>query len=396
MKKQKQVKQKWVKEEETFFPISGNATLYDAPGNGVFQLIEEPTMGGSRIGLRKIAEKFTFGFKIYDLGMENIMNLVKTDWAAGKDSSEVTNLGVIFNGLKGTGKTIASKLLANEFNLPVVIIGGPCKGLVEFMQAICFECVVLVDEAEKTFSEAGEMLLRMIDGVYNEARKLYILTTNQLSIDPNLINRPSRIMYLQEFGNLTEKAIEDYIKDNLKDKSKASLVTRTVDLLDFSTIDILKAIVRHVNVFGKIDEKTPLNIPRANYKFDIIAFYNVPKEGYEEIKKAVHAAKKEGKTTLQWWKQDWTNPNDPENKAYTTRESIMYRFEDSYPDETVITSNYSSLIRGQHVRIGEIVEEVDKDGFFVVKNDGDTEILCVITGYYDAPSLYRGKLSVVY
>ena len=394
MNNEKNVKQKWVDENGTFFPISGNAKLYETPGKGVFQLYEQPTMGGSRIGLRPIADKFTFGFKIYDLGIENIMNLVKTDWA-NSDPNVINNLGVIFNGLKGTGKTIASKLLANEFDLPVVIVGGPCKGLVEFMQSLCFECVVLIDEAEKTFREDGEMLLRMIDGVYNETRKLYILTTNQLSIDPNLIDRPSRIMYIQKFGNLTEKAVADYVKDNLKDQSKTPLVMNTVDLLDFSTIDILKAIVRYVNIFGEIDEKCPLNIPRANYKFDIIAFFSLPKEDYKEIKEAVHIAKENGKTVLQWWNQSWVDPDSPEEKDLTNEDYVRRVF-DCYADDTVITSHYSSLIRGQHTRIGDIVEEVDEDGFFVVKTDSDNEILCVITSYYDAPSLYRGRLGLVY
>ena len=390
MNNEKNVKQKWVDENGTFFPISGNAKLYETPGKGVFQLYEQPTMGGSRIGLRPIADKFTFGFKIYDLGIENIMNLVKMDWA-NSDPNVINNLGVIFNGLKGTGKTIASKLLANEFDLPVVIVGGPCKGLVEFMQSLCFECVVLIDEAEKTFREDGEMLLRMIDGVYNETRKLYILTTNQLSIDPNLIDRPSRIMYIQKFGNLTEKAVADYVKDNLKDQSKTPLVMNTVDLLDFSTIDILKAIVRYVNIFGEIDEKCPLNIPRANYKFDIIAFFSLPKEDHKEIKEAIHAAKENGKTVLQWWNQSWTDPDSPEEKDLTNEDYVRRTF-DCYADDTIITSHYSSLIRGQHTRIGDIVEEVDEDGFFVVKTDSDNEVLCVITSYYDAPSLYRGRL----
>jgi hypothetical protein len=231
----------------------------------------------------------------------------------------------------------------------------------------------------------------MIDGVYNETRKLYILTTNQLSIDPNLINRPSRIMYLQEFGNLTEKAVADYVKDNLKDQSKTPLVMNTVDLLDFSTIDILKAIVRYVNIFGKIDEKCPLNIPRANYKFDIIAFFGLPKENHKEIKEAVHSAKESGLTALQWWNQSWIDPESPE-ETDLTNEDYVRRVFDCYADDTVITSSYSSLIRGQHTRIGDIVEEVDEDGFFIVKTDSDNEVLCVITSYYDAPSLYRGRL----
>lgn len=391
MNNEKFVKQKWVEENGIFFPISGNATLYEVPGNGVFQLYDQPTMGGSRIGLCPIADRFTFGFKIYDLGIENIINLIKTDWA-NSDPNVVNNLGVIFNGLKGTGKTIASKLLANEFDLPVVIVGGPCKGLVEFMQSLCFECVVLIDEAEKTFSEDGEMLLRMIDGVYNETRKLYVLTTNQLSIDPNLINRPSRIMYLQEFGNLTEKAVADYVRDNLKDQSKAPLVMNTVDLLEFSTIDILKAIVRYVNIFGEINEKSPLNIPRASFKFDIIAFYGLPKENHKDIRESVHSAKESGKTVLQWWDQSWTDPDSLDEKNLTNEDYVRRTF-DCYADETVISSSYSSLVRGQHTRIGDIVEEVDEDGFFVVKSADDNEILCVITSYYDAPSLYRGRLS---
>ena len=111
---------------------------------------------------------------------------------------------------------------------------------------------MLIDEAEKTFREDSDVLLKMIDGVYNETRKLYILTTNKLCIDENLLGRPGRIRYIKQFGNLTAKAVADYIKDNLFDQNKADQIMNVVDGLEISTIDILKSIVDEVNIHGEI------------------------------------------------------------------------------------------------------------------------------------------------
>lgn len=90
--------------------------------------------------------------------------------------------------------------------------------MVSFIQQLDFECIVLIDEAEKTFKrgESDEVLLKLIDGVYNRSRKLYILTTNTLNVNENLLGRPGRIRYIKQFGNLSEKAINEYLDDNLK------------------------------------------------------------------------------------------------------------------------------------------------------------------------------------
>ena len=178
-----EVKQKWVKENGVFYPIPGDTTLHVTPGTGVFQIYEEKSMGGSRLGLRKMADKFTFNFKIYDLGVEDTMQKIQYTWNSDAFVSGNKNLGIIFNGLKSTRKTIASKILSNRMNMPVVIVNAAYDGLLNFIQSLCFECVVLIDEAEKSFQGNGDVLLKMIDGVYNEARKLYLLTTNRLSID---------------------------------------------------------------------------------------------------------------------------------------------------------------------------------------------------------------------
>ena len=131
-----------------------------------------------RIGLEKIAESFIVNFKVYGTEGKAINDHIIHTWNSDVFQKSGKNLGVIFNGLKGTGKTIAAKQLCNRLGLPTIVVSKPVDGLLEFIQALNFEAAVLIDEAEKTFDEESEILLKMIDGVYNHRRKLYILTTN--------------------------------------------------------------------------------------------------------------------------------------------------------------------------------------------------------------------------
>ena len=275
-------KQKWINEGGVYYPIPGYATIYTSPGNGVFQIKVDNFQ--NRLGLARIADSFEFDFKLYDLGCEDIFERVTKTWLSDTFSSGNKNLGVIFNGLKGTGKTIAAKLLSNRLGLPVVVVSKPVDGLLEFIQSLCFECIILIDEAEKTFDDDKEVLLKMIDGVYNNSRKLYLLTTNRLTVDENLIGRPGRIRYIKQFGNLTAKAVEDYIEDNLADKSMRQGILELVDSLLISTIDILKSIVDEVNIHGEIPDGKMLNIPKADYRFDVIKFQNLDCDLVEDVK----------------------------------------------------------------------------------------------------------------
>ena len=387
------IKQKWVKENGVFYPIPGDTTLHISPGTGIFQIYEEKSMGGSRLGLHRIADEFSFNFKIYDLGAEDTMQKIEHTWNSDVFIDGNKNLGVIFNGLKGTGKTIASKILSNRLSMPVIIVNGAYNGLLSFIQSLCFECVVLIDEAEKTFHEHGDILLKMIDGVYNETRKLYILTTNRLSIDENLIGRPGRIRYIKQFGNLTAKAVADYIKDNLRDQNKTNQILDIVDVLEISTIDILKAIVDEVNIHGKINENNLLNIPKANYKFEIVKFENLSKNKFEEVKTFIKNNLNKGESIGEWLNKTWINP---ENEKEKNKEQIEHLFE-TYCYTMQIASRYPMIVKDQDTRAGLILEQPDVNGFFTVKNSwNDKEELCCITSCHDAPSLYRGGLHMLY
>ena len=118
-------RQKWVNEGGIFFPISGNTVLLKTPGRGVFNVVKSQNPMDARLGLQRIADTFEFNFKIYELGCEDMLRTIKTTWESRVFVEGEKNLGVIFNGLKGTGKTLSAKLLCNALDLPVVIVQYP-------------------------------------------------------------------------------------------------------------------------------------------------------------------------------------------------------------------------------------------------------------------------------
>lgn len=258
---------KWQLVGNTFYPAV-EAKVENFPLSGIYQIIEVRQPGGTVIGLRYLCDKFTFSHKIYDLGTNEIQDRVLKTWSSEYFKNLNKNLGVAYNGLKGTGKTIAAKILCNEINLPVLIINSYFDGLLEFIQSsIDFDCIIFIDEAEKVFnvSDGSTALLRMIDGVINSSRKLFILTTNNLTIDDNLLDRPSRIRYIKEFGNVSSKAIDEILKDKLIDKSQEDIVKSEIEKLTFTTVDIIDNLISEFNIHGNLLNDNVFNIPCKSY-----------------------------------------------------------------------------------------------------------------------------------
>ena len=69
--------QQWINEAGTFYPVSGDTRLLASPGDGVFVVVESATPMMKRIGLNRIGDKFDFDFKLYELGTDPIIRLVK-------------------------------------------------------------------------------------------------------------------------------------------------------------------------------------------------------------------------------------------------------------------------------------------------------------------------------
>ena len=381
-------KQKWINDGGILYPIPGYASLLTSPGNGIFRIYENPQT--KRLGLEKIDDTFRFDFKIYDLDSEEIISKIIMTWSSDLFRESNKNLGVIFNGLKGTGKTIAAKLLCNRIGLPVIVISKPVNGMLEFIQSLHFESAILIDEAEKTFREEQEVLLKMIDGVYNDMRKLYILTTNKLSIDENLLGRPGRIRYIKEFSNLSAKAVNDVINDNLKDISLKEEVLKVVDSLEISTIDILKAIIDECNIMGAVPSDSTLNIPKAKYRMQIISFDSLDLKSHQELKDYIkeHLNYNE---TVAGWLQKVIGTDESKKKPKKNMDLINEMFDCDVNIEWQATSSLATYI-GKRIGHRTVISEPDKYGFFTVESDWDgTELWC-LCNEIDIPSLYRGNL----
>lgn len=382
------MKQKWINEGGRFFPIPGYATIYNTPGDGVYQIYED--LQSNRLGLEKIAETFEFPFKLYDLGCDKVFEQIEETWNSKVFKAGNKNLGVIFNGIKGTGKTIAAKVLSNRLGMPAVIISRPYDGLQEFVQSLCFECVVLIDEAEKTFEKNKDMLLKMIDGVYNDSRKLYVLTTNRLTVDENLIGRPGRIRYINQFGNLSAQAVNEFIADNLEDMSKKDSVLELVDSLTISTIDILRSIVDEINIHGEVGKNSMLNIPKAQYKLDIIQFNDLVSSRFDELKNYIKSKTTKGENLSDWLKKEYGKNGDgriKSNEDYLEEEFGCYVCYCTFP------SSSKWVYMGDSLRHMTANETADKSGFFTASVEyNDNEILCCIAGDHGDPSLYHGTL----
>ena len=373
-------RQKWINEGGVLFPIPGSATLLSTPGNGVFRIYVDARTG--RIGLEKIAESFIVNFKVYGTEGKAINDHIIHTWNSDVFQKSGKNLGVIFNGLKGTGKTIAAKQLCNRLGLPTIVVSKPVDGLLEFIQALNFEAAVLIDEAEKTFDEESEILLKMIDGVYNHRRKLYILTTNELTLDDNLIGRPGRIRYVKQFGNLELDVINEVIEDTLEDKSLADGLIRLVNSLEISTIDILKSIIEECNITGRIPDPNLFNVPLSNLKLRLLRFSDLDEVRFEDVEKFIVENNPESMPIEQWMdiKKD-------DGKDDSTWQSFIEKeFKCDIRKESV-SSRDNVVMKGGKLGYHKVTTEPDKYGFFSWEYYGDEELLCYI-GFTDRPSLY--------
>lgn len=238
-------KQIWLQDGNVF--SQGSATTVSHP-EGLPKGIYEVKVSMTGFYLSKIAESFTFDYKLYGLNQKFIDYVLKTY------ENTTGNLGVLLDGIKGTGKTVTAKELCNHLQLPVILVqsmGDSNDELIKYLSTtINFDCIFFFDEYEKEFKNSSDVLSFM-DGTYNSIyRKIFLLTTNELNVDPNLLGRPSRIRYKKSFSNLSEEVTREILNDILKDKTAIEKVIELTHSMNIITIDLIKAIATEINIHG--------------------------------------------------------------------------------------------------------------------------------------------------
>lgn len=193
--------------------------------------------------LDHVQDKFDFPYKIYGVETEFIQR-VKKSW----DNTRI-NMGVLLNGLKGTGKTVTAELICNEMSMPVILIQKHYDGLVSFLNSIQQDVIIFIDEYEKIYDKYNNSLLSVMDGAFRtDSRKMFLLTTNELNIEKNMLQRPSRIRYIKSYTDLTLDIIMRVVDDKLVHKELRDVTIKMISELPIITMDLVKSVIEEVNI----------------------------------------------------------------------------------------------------------------------------------------------------
>lgn len=211
--------------------------------------------------LEKFADNFKFDYKVYGLESK-LINRVLTTY-----KNKGGNLGILFNGLKGTGKSVTAEILCNKFEQPTIIItGGISQKGVLFLSSITQNASIFIDEYEKIFGGDSNTLLTIMDGALNSAfKRVFIFTTNTLNVSEFLLERPSRIRYLKTFANLSAEVVEEILDDRLNNKEFKEQVFEFIMSLRTITIDTVLSVVDEVNIHKELpcEFETIFNVKRV-------------------------------------------------------------------------------------------------------------------------------------
>ena len=161
--------------------------------------------------------------------------------------------GVMLSGLKGSGKTIMAKSIANESNLPIINIDKSIrpwalKVLVELLgdTNICF----MFDELDKLLEDYDDSaLLQILDGADTKGKHMILFTcNNEAYISEYLIDRCSRIRYWRKFDEMSPSLIMEVLNDKLNDKKEAESLTDFIkDNFEICSFDNIASFINEVN-----------------------------------------------------------------------------------------------------------------------------------------------------
>ena len=193
------------------------------------------------------------------------------------------NLGVLFSGEKGLGKTLTTRLVLEKFygKKPIIIISEYINGMTDFISNFK-GCVVLMDEFEKftggnTDSEdensltKQESLLSIFDGNTGCSGNLFLLTVNNTyKLNENLKSRPGRMRYHYKFISENATVVRNYCNDNLNNKEIIEDVVETLGSAGFVSMDILSSFVDELN---KFPDKKPS---------EVLKYFNIENENTDE------------------------------------------------------------------------------------------------------------------
>ena len=188
-------------------------------------------------------------------------------------NSSNKSVGVLLEGLKGSGKTLFSKILAKKSGLPIIIVDEeyPVQRAVEFFAKIEQPICLLFDELEKnTFFWRTDKLLKLLDGVQPGPKKLTIMTCNSINnLDDNLKDRCSRIRYYIHYDGLPLSSIQEIVNDVVENESnKNGLADKIFNSVKTKSYDNIISICKEINIFPDMLFEDVMSIMNINRNYN--------------------------------------------------------------------------------------------------------------------------------
>ena len=168
----------------------------------------------------------------------------------------------VLSGLKGSGKTLAAKQIANECReehcISTFLVSHAFAGqsfntyLTELQAAQGAPIILLVDEFEKIYTDQDNIngLLTLLDGT--ATLHMCVLLTMNTSLDERRFeffkNRPGRAYFNKHFETCPEKVIREYCQDNLQYSDKIEEVVSFSYRFNAFTLDLLSTLVKEINL----------------------------------------------------------------------------------------------------------------------------------------------------
>lgn len=230
----------WVKNGNDYYLREVSQQIKILP-KGVYKLNQNRMT--KELYLSQVQDEFSFPYKVYNIETGFVDRVKKTyDNTTG-------NLGMLLNGIKGTGKTVTAQMVCNKLGLPVIIVHQPFEDIPSFLNELQQDVIVFFDEYEKMYRDYDNDILTVMDGVLNtKFRKVFLLTTNKLYINDNLIQRPGRLRYIKTFSDLPLAVIMEIVDDKLVHKQFRDDCIEFISKLEVITVDIVKAVIEEVNI----------------------------------------------------------------------------------------------------------------------------------------------------
>jgi hypothetical protein len=270
-----------IKDERNYRVISGNAiSILDKLPAAIYEVSFNQDRGFS---LNETDSQFNIAEKRYGEVEAITCRVLQTfDITEG-------NLGVLFSGPKGLGKSLTTRNICKKAlkkGLPVILVTEHFENISPFIQTICQPSVIVFDEFEKLYPERNKTehdeiegqnsLLNLFDSTLF-GKKLFLLTCNETNnLSECLLNPPGRIHYHFKAQRLSIDEITEYCAGNLPAEMRdviPDICSLGARIPDFS-YDMLQAVIFELKTYryGLPEAKRVLNIDaqvRSAFEFTV-------------------------------------------------------------------------------------------------------------------------------